>query len=75
MIFGDGAGAAILGPVDEPRGILATKICSDGRLSEQLFATGGGTRYGSTAETFSAGMHYFKMRGNELFKIAVRSMV
>jgi 3-oxoacyl-[acyl-carrier-protein] synthase III len=75
VIFGDGAGAAIVGPVEEPRGVLATKISSDGRLSEQLFATGGGTRYGSTHETFSAGMHYFKMRGNELFKIAVRSMV
>ena len=75
VIFGDGAGAAILGPVEEPHGVLATKISSDGRLSEQLFATGGGTRYGSTAETFKAGMHYFKMRGNELFRIAVRSMV
>jgi 3-oxoacyl-[acyl-carrier-protein] synthase-3 len=75
VIFGDGAGAAIVGPVDDERGILATKICSDGRLAEQLFASGGGTRLGATPETFSAGLHFFKMRGNELFKIAVRSMV
>jgi len=75
VIFGDGAGAAIIGPVEEPRGILSTRISSDGRLAEQLFAKGGGSRYGTTGETISAGMHYFKMRGNELFKIAVRSMV
>ncbi|HEY9759355.1 MAG TPA: beta-ketoacyl-ACP synthase III [Oculatellaceae cyanobacterium] len=75
VIFGDGAGAAIIGPVEEPRGLLATKISSDGRLAEQLYAAGGGSRYGSTPETHSAGLHYFRMRGNELFKIAVRSMV
>jgi 3-oxoacyl-[acyl-carrier-protein] synthase III len=75
VIFGDGAGAAVVGAVDDERGILATKICSDGRLAEQLFAPGGGTRLGSSTETLNAGMHYFKMRGNELFKIAVRSMV
>jgi 3-oxoacyl-[acyl-carrier-protein] synthase-3 len=75
VIFGDGAGAAIIGAVEEPRGLLATKISSDGRLAEQLFAPGGGTRHGCTVETQAAGMHFFKMRGNELFKIAVRSMV
>jgi 3-oxoacyl-[acyl-carrier-protein] synthase-3 len=77
VIFGDGAGAAVVGAVEDgsERGILATKICSDGRLAEQLFAPGGGTRLGSSPETLSAGMHFFKMRGNELFKIAVRSMV
>ncbi|HEY9684641.1 MAG TPA: beta-ketoacyl-ACP synthase III [Oculatellaceae cyanobacterium] len=75
VIFGDGAGAAIIGPVEEPQGLLATKISSDGRLAEQLYAAGGGSKHGSTPETHSAGMHYFRMRGNELFKIAVRSMV
>lgn len=75
VIFGDGAGAAVLGNVEEERGILASRICSDGRLAENLFAPGGGSRLGSSPETLSAGLHYFKMRGNELFKIAVRSMV
>src|SRR3982751_2547648 len=37
VIFGDGAGAAVLGPVAEDKGILATKIMSDGRYEEQLF--------------------------------------
>jgi 3-oxoacyl-[acyl-carrier-protein] synthase-3 len=74
VIFGDGAGAAVLGPVEDERGILATRIRSDGRYTEQLFAPGGGTRMGLTPESFAAGAHYYKMRGNELFKVAVRSM-
>jgi 3-oxoacyl-[acyl-carrier-protein] synthase-3 len=74
VIFGDGAGAAVLGPVDVDRGILAARIKSDGRFAEHLYAPGGGTRRGSTAETIAAGEHFFKMKGNELFKVAVRSM-
>ena len=74
VIFGDGAGAAILGPVDGERGILAAHIKSDGRFAEHLYAPGGGTRLGSSAETIARGEHYFKMKGNELFKVAVRSM-
>lgn len=74
VIFGDGAGAAVLGPVPEGKGILATKIRSDGRYEEQLFAPGGGTKLGTTHETIDNGMHFFKMKGNELFKVAVRSM-
>jgi 3-oxoacyl-[acyl-carrier-protein] synthase-3 len=74
VLFGDGAGAAVLGPVDASRGILASKIKSDGRYEEQLFSPGGGTRRKPTAETLAAGDHFFKMRGNELFKVAVRSM-
>src|SRR5919202_3598610 len=42
VIFGDGAGAAVVGPVPEGKGILATKIRSDGRYEEQLYAPGGG---------------------------------
>lgn len=74
VLFGDGAGAAVLGPVAGDRGILATRIRSDGRFQEQLFSPGGGTRRPPTAETLAAGDHYFKMKGNELFKVAVRSM-
>ena len=74
VLFGDGAGAAILGPVEGDRGILATKLRSDGRYEEQLFAPGGGTKGGFSAETIARGDHFFKMKGNEVFKIAVRSM-
>lgn len=74
VIFGDGAGAAVLGPVAPERGILAARIKSDGRYASQLYAPGGGTRLGSTPETLARGDHFFKMKGNELFKVAVRSM-
>ena len=74
VLFGDGAGAAVLGTVEEGRGILAAKIRSDGRYEEQLYAPGGGTKGGFTAETIARGDHFFKMKGNELFKVAVRSM-
>ena len=74
VLFGDGAGAAILGPVEDGRGILAARIKSDGRYEEQLYAPGGGTKGGFTAETIARGDHFFKMKGNEVFKVAVRSM-
>ncbi len=74
VIFGDGAGAAVLGPVPAGKGILATKIRSDGRYEEQLYAPGGGTKLGTTHKTIDDGEHFFKMKGNELFKVAVRSM-
>ncbi len=75
VIFGDGAGAALLSSVAEDRGILASKIRSDGRFAEQLYAPGGGTRLGLTHETINNRDNFFKMKGNELFKVAVRSMV
>lgn len=74
VIFGDGAGAAVVGPVPEGKGIHATKIRSDGRYEEQLYCPGGGTKLGTTHETIDNRDHFFKMKGNELFKVAVRSM-
>src|SRR5262245_7359080 len=74
ILFGDGAGAAILGPVAEARGNLAARSKSDGCYEEQLYAPGGGTKGGFTAETIARGDHFFKMKGNEVFKVAVRSM-
>jgi 3-oxoacyl-[acyl-carrier-protein] synthase III len=74
VLFGDGAGAAVIGPAEGNRGILAAKIKSDGRYEEQLYSPGGGTRHRPTAETIASGDHFFKMKGNELFKVAVRSM-
>ena len=74
VLFGDGAGAAVLSASDSDRGILASRIRSDGRYEEQLFSPGGGTRRPPSAETLAAGDHFFKMKGNELFKVAVRSM-
>ena len=74
ILFGDGAGAAVLGPAEDGRGVLAARIRSDGRFAEHLHSPGGGTRIPPTADTLSEGLHFFKMKGNELFKVAVRSM-
>jgi 3-oxoacyl-[acyl-carrier-protein] synthase-3 len=75
VLFGDGAGAAVLAASNgDDRGILSARIRSDGRYEEQLFSPGGGTRKPSSTETLAAGDHFFKMKGNELFKVAVRSM-
>ncbi len=74
ILFGDGAGAAVLGRAEGDRGILSTRIYSDGRYAEQLYSPGGGTRIPPTAETLEQGLHFYKMKGNELFKVAVRSM-
>lgn len=74
VLFGDGAGAAVVGPVAGDQGILAARIRSDGRYLEQLYSPGGGTRRPPSADTLAAGEHFFKMKGNELFKVAVRSM-
>jgi 3-oxoacyl-[acyl-carrier-protein] synthase-3 len=78
VIFGDGAGAALVGASEggdgDGRGILGTRIRSDGRYAEQLYAPGGGTRLGISADNVTSGQHYFRMKGNELFKVAVRSM-
>jgi len=76
VLFGDGAGAAILQtrPVSEGRGILGTVTGSDGSLTGLLNLPGGGSRYPASRETVDQRLHYMKMTGNEVFKHAVRCM-
>lgn len=77
ILFGDGAGAAVVSRLPESsngRGIISAKILSDGTLADTLNIPGGGTRYPTSHETIDQGLHFIKMRGNELFKIAVRGM-
>jgi len=74
VIFGDGVAAAILGHVEAPSGILAEDMHTDGLYAEYLYIPAGGTAKPATCETVQAGEHFIKMRGNELFKVAVRSM-
>lgn len=74
VIFGDGAGAALVRATEEPRGILSARIRSDGEFADYLYTPGGGTRYPASQQTIEERLHYIKMRGNELFKVAVRHM-
>jgi 3-oxoacyl-[acyl-carrier-protein] synthase-3 len=75
LLFGDGAGAAVVGSSYEPGfGLLASKlgVCTEG--AELLCIPAGGSSVPPTAETIAAGDHFIKMRGKEVFKIAVRVM-
>jgi len=73
VLFGDGAGAAVLAPVNTG-GILSVYLGSDGTQKDLLMLPAGGSRYPPTHETIDKRMHYIKMRGNELFKLAVKIM-
>ncbi|PIE33215.1 3-oxoacyl-ACP synthase [candidate division KSB3 bacterium] len=78
ILFSDGAGAVILeatDPEDEEHVVKSTHIFSDGRQSDTLFIPGGGSLNPASHDTLHEGMHYVRMRGNELFKLAVKSMV
>lgn len=73
VLFGDGAGAAVLAEV-ESGGILSMYLGTDGLGSDLLMIPGGGARNPASHQTVDKRMHYIKMRGNELFKIAVKIM-
>jgi len=74
VLFGDGSGAAVLGPSDGKKGILSTYIKRDGRLAHLLNTPGGGASHPASHETVDQKMHYLKMAGREVFKHAVRTM-
>lgn len=77
VLFGDGAGAVVLGPSNGNGDgeILSIHLHSDGSLWELLHLPGGGSRNPPSREMLEEGLHYLKMQGNEVFKHAVRSMV
>ena len=74
VLFGDGAGAAVLRPSDPGHGILATRIRSDGTQGHVLEIPAGGSRMPASHATVDAHGHFIKMKGNELFKFSVRAM-
>jgi 3-oxoacyl-[acyl-carrier-protein] synthase-3 len=74
VIFGDGVAAAVFGKVDPPSGILAHELHTEGQYADHLFIPAGGTAMPASCQTVEQGAHYIKMRGNELFKVAVRSL-
>lgn len=74
VLFGDGAGAAVLGPVDEGYGFLSFELGSDGSGGNLLKQQAGGSRLPATEETVIQGLHYIQMAGSEVFKFAVKIM-
>jgi 3-oxoacyl-[acyl-carrier-protein] synthase-3 len=75
VLFGDGAGAAVLKADTAPnKGILATHMAADGGGGGHLYMPAGGSRQPASVETVEKRLHTLKMDGNATFKVAVRSM-
>ncbi len=75
VLFGDGAGAAVVSRTEKDKhGILASLMGSDGSQADLLKIPGGGSANPTTEETVKSGLHFLKMQGSEVFKVAVRTM-
>ena len=74
VLFGDGAGAAVISASDGKRGILSTHLRSDGTLCELIMVPGGGSRTPPSEKVIDERLQYIKMKGNETFKVAVRTL-
>lgn len=74
ILFGDGAGAAVVGRVEEGYGLLSQYLGADGSGGELLKVEAGGSRRPASVETVENKLHYFYMDGSEVFKFAVRIM-
>lgn len=74
VLFGDGAGAAILQSRPEAHGLLTVCMGADGSKAGLLLMPGGGSRCPATAESVGKRMHFLRMEGREVFKSAVNAM-
>ena len=74
ILFGDGAGAVLIEPSDDDRGILSTHLHSDGDLWDLVCVPGGGSRLPASSSMLANRQQFVKMKGNETFKVAVRTL-
>lgn len=74
ILFGDGAGAVVLGPAEEGTGLLSFELGSQGDLDEKLLVRAGGSRLPLTVENIDKRMHFLEMAGPEVYKFAVKIM-
>lgn len=74
ILFGDGAGAAVLGETTKGNGILGIHLGADGSGGDLLKVPAGGSRQPASSETIVGRQHYISMNGNEVFKFAVKVM-
>ncbi len=75
VLFGDGAGAAILRHREGSLGVISSSVGSDGDYADILTLPGGGCRYPITAENVDQRLNTIKMAGRETFKQAVTAML
>jgi 3-oxoacyl-[acyl-carrier-protein] synthase-3 len=74
VLFGDGAGAVVLKKSENENGIISSYFAADGSSWEPLYQPAGGTRIPASHDSVDQRLHYIKMQGNEVFKLAVRAM-
>ncbi|HEU4648058.1 MAG TPA: beta-ketoacyl-ACP synthase III [Gemmatimonadales bacterium] len=74
VLFGDGAGAAVLRPAQGTSGILSTFLKTDGRLANLLYIPGGGGCHPISEQVLKERSQFMKMAGREVFKAAVHAM-
>jgi 3-oxoacyl-[acyl-carrier-protein] synthase III len=74
VLFGDGAGATLVRPSENGRGILSSYMKSDGTLAELLYRPGGGAAHPPDQALLTDHSYFIKMAGREVFKAAVLSM-
>ena len=75
VLFGDGAGAAILQNRPNAHGLLTACMGADGTKADLLSMPGGGSRHPASSKTLDARLHYLRMDGKETFKNAVQAML
>lgn len=73
ILFGDGAGAAVLSK-SEDNGILSIYLGANGDDWEKIILPAGGSRIPASEETVQNGLHYLKMKGNDVFKEGVKGL-
>jgi len=74
VLFADGAGAAIVTAGEAPRGILSTRLYANGEMFDLITIPAGGSERPISVEGIQAREHLIRMKGNDVFKVAVRSI-
>jgi 3-oxoacyl-[acyl-carrier-protein] synthase-3 len=75
VLFGDGAGAAVLQNRPDAHGLLTAVMGADGSKADLLYMPGGGSRCPATAQSVTSRLHFLRMEGKETFKNAVQAML
>lgn len=74
VLFGDGAGAVVLESAKGARGVISTHLFSDGNMWDFICLPGGGSQNPPSVKTMKDRLHFIKMKGNETFRVAVRTL-